>query len=378
MHVIGRVATSSTDRDETDLGAPSSGGRRGLPTGHLGRYLARDGSVGAAVGIDLDRPHAGLVVGKRGAGKSHTLGVLAEAAARTSGVAPVVVDPMDAFAGLAAPADGAPVPAQVVDDPRVRVDALPPGDWPALVGLDPESSAGGVVWAAATEASTLPDMGAHVADMDASRAARRVATNHLQRAAEWGVFDPAGLSAADLLDDAVTVLSLAGVDDAPASAVVAAVASLLYDARVDADGAPAGTSHSLPWLLVDEAHVALDGVAAGPLRTLLTRGRAPGVSLVLATQRPAALPSVAVSQADLLVAHRLTSEPDVDALEAARPTFFDGSLRERLPTGVGEALVVDDATESTHTVRVRERDTPHGGATPRAVNAVRGDGGQDG
>jgi len=90
------------------------------------------------------------------------------------------------------------------------------------------------------------------------------------------------------------------------------------------------------------------------------------VSVVLATQRPSALPSTAVSQADLLVAHRLTSAADVDALRAARPTYLDGEFSTRLPTDTGEALVVDDATESVHHVTVRERETPHGGASPRA------------
>ncbi|WP_394348313.1 ATP-binding protein, partial [Halorubrum sp. SD626R] len=139
-----------------------------------------------------------------------------------------------------------------------------------------------------------------------------------------------------------------------------AVARGLYDARV------AGRLDRLPWLLVDEAHAFFGGVAEPALRTLLTRGRAPGVSLVCATQRPGALPSVAVSQSDLLVAHRLTAEDDVSRLAEAEATYLGGSLASRLPTGTGEALVVDDATETVHTVRVRERRTPHGGGSPRA------------
>lgn len=353
MHVIGRDTESTTES---------------APAGHLGRYLARDGSVGAAVGFDLDHPHAGLVVGKRGAGKSHTLGVLAEAAARAEGVAPVVADPMGAFEGLGAVADGAPVPATVVANPTIPADAIPPGDWPSLVGLDPAGGPGGLVWAAASASTTLSEMHTHVAEAEAAQATRRVARNHLARAADWGVFSPDGLTASDLLGGEVTVLSLDGVADAASSAVVAAVARLLYDAR-----AGSAADSRLPWLLVDEAHVAVDGVADAALRTLLTRGRAPGVSLVLATQRPSALPAVAASQADLLVAHRLTSEADIEALAAARPTFFEGSLRERLPAGTGEALVIDDATESTHTVRIRERDTPHGGDTPRASDCEVGD-----
>jgi DNA helicase HerA-like ATPase len=148
--------------------------------------------------------------------------------------------------------------------------------------------------------------------------------------------------------------------------VIHGVARGLYEARVAGrlDG------YGLPWLLVDEAHVAFDGVAAPALETLLTRGRAPGVSLVCATQRPGALPPVVASQSDLLVAHRLTAEADVAALSACEATYVEGRLRDRLPADRGEALVVDDHTESVHVVRVRERETRHEGASPRASAAV--------
>ncbi|MFB6156398.1 MAG: ATP-binding protein [Haloferacaceae archaeon] len=336
MHVLGRPADAEG------------------PTGRLGHYRAADGSSGAPVGVDLDRPHAALVVGKRGSGKSHTLGVLAEAAADTRGVAPVVVDPMGALCGLAA-GRGRTVA------PRVRADAVPPRDWPALLGLDPTGGPGGLIWRAAADRATLDGMTDFVAASDAARAACRAAANHLRLADSWGVFDPTGLDAAALCGGGATVLDCAGVPDAAARAVVAGVARALYDARVER------RVERLPWLLVDEAHAFLDGGAADPaLRTLLTRGRAPGVSLVAATQRPGVLPAVARSQADLLVAHRLTAEPDVAALAAATPTYLDGTLRARLPRETGAAVVVDDATESVHGVRVRERETPHEGETPRA------------
>ncbi|MFB6304206.1 MAG: ATP-binding protein [Haloferacaceae archaeon] len=332
-------------------------GTDGGPTARLGRYRAPDGSAGAPVTVDLDGPHAALVVGKRGYGKSHTLGVLAEDAARAGGVAPVVVDPMGALAGLA---DGsADVPARVVD-PRVRAGTLPPPAWPDLLGLDPTGSVGGLVWLAARERETLAGMRERVTAADAAPDARRAAVNHLRLAEGWGVFAADGLSAAALCDGAATVLDCAGLDPAPANAVVRAVARVLYDARV------AGDARRLPWLLVDEAHAFFGGTAGSALRTLLTRGRAPGVSLVAATQRPGALPDAAASQADLLVAHRLTDGRDVESLARATPTYLEGTLRERLPTAPGDAVVVDDATETVHGVRVRERETPHAGEDPRA------------
>ncbi len=353
MYVLGRHGT----------GNDGTGNER--PTVRLGNFLARDGSAGAAVGLDVDRPHAGVVVGKRGTGKSYTLGVIAEGLADAPGVAPIVVDPMGVFDGLEA------VGGRVVE-PAVRPDALPPSAWPDLLGLDPESGPGGLLWRVVAE---TVDLGSVPASIDAFRerlpsteapdATRRVVRNHLDLAASWDVFDPEAPSIDDLIGDGrPAVIDLAGTSETAAEAVVRSVARGLYDARV------AGTTRRLPWLLIDEAHAYFGGTADPALRTLLTRGRAPGVSLVCATQRPGVLPPVAISQSDLIVAHRLTAERDVDRLREAEATYLDGRLAARLPDGVGEALVVDDATEEAHTVSVRERRTPHGGASPRASDVV--------
>lgn len=337
------------------------------PTGRLGTYRALDGSAGAALHLDLDGPHAMLVVGKRGYGKSYTIGVVAEALARTAGVAPVVVDPMGVFRTLGDPADGEPVPAEVITKPRVDPGALDPRSWCALVGLDPEGGPGGLVWQAAREVDSLPAMRRAIAAADAPGPDRRAADNHLRLAGSWGVFGADGLDATRLGSGRVTVLDLSGLADAPMNAVARAVGEGLYRGRVT------GGLDRLPWLLVDEAHTFFEGVAGATLRRILARGRAPGVSLGLATQRPGAIPAAGVSQSDLLCAHRLTARGDIEALRAARPTYMEGSLTERMPTEPGEVLVVDDATETVHTARVRRRATPHGGDSPRASDSVAGD-----
>jgi hypothetical protein len=339
------------------------------PTVPLGRYRAPDGSSGAPLEVDVGAPHAALVVGKRGYGKSHTLGVLAEALARRPRLAPVVVDPMGEFPTLAEPArEGTdPVPADVVASPAVSPAALDPRSWCDLLGLSPEGGAGGLVWQAAAAAESLQGMRAHVTATDAAPSAVRAAVNHIDLAGQWGVFDTDGLSVASLAGPAVTVVDLSGLDPAPSNAVVRAIAGSVYRACV------AGRLDRFPWLLVDEAQVFFEGVAAGTLETVLARGRSPGVSLVLATQRPGSLPGVAVSQSDLLVAHRLTARDDVDALARARPTYATAPLAERLPAVPGDVLLVDDVTETVHTATVRRRHTPHGGATPEVGDTAAGD-----
>lgn len=333
------------------LGRAGDGG----VSGAFGTYRARDGSAGAAVEIDLDGPHATLVVGKRGYGKSYTLGVLVEELATAAGVSPVVADPMGAFRTFAGVSG-----FSVVEEPRVSANTLSPRAWCALLGLDHESSAGSLVWQAAATTDALAAMKEYVRNADAVQATRRAARNHLALADSWDVFSPDGLTAADCLSGA-TILDCSGYDAAPMNAVVRAVAEDLYRARVTDSVA------TLPWLVVDEAHAFFDGIAAPALRTVLTRGRRPGVSFVAATQRPAALPADAVSQADILVAHRLTSRADREALARARPTYMHGSFTDRMPETPGSALVVDDATESVHAVQVRTRRVEHGGGSPSAT-----------
>lgn len=330
------------------------------PSCQLGTYRALDGSRGAPLYFDLDRPHAALVVGKRGYGKSYTLGVIAEGLSRAEGTAPVLVDPMGVFASMAAESSGNPVPTNVIENPTVTPNSMDPRAWCEMLGLSAESGAGSLVWRAAQRGSTLAAMREHVTEADAPRADRRAAVNHLNLAGSWGVVDADGLSVADLDGPELTIVDVSGLDAAPANAVVHGISETLYRGRID------GRIERLPWLLLDEAHPFFDGFARPGLETILTRGRAPGVSLVMATQRPSVVPEVGISQSDILVSHRLTSEVGLEALEQAQPTYMQGSFGEQLPTEPGEVLVIDDATETVHAARIRERDTPHGGDSPRA------------
>ncbi len=338
------------------------------PSGRLGAYRALDGSEGAPLYLDLEGPHAMLIVGKRGYGKSYTLGVIAESLARAHGVAPVIVDPMDVFTTLDRPVrgDANPVPADVIDDPAVAPSALDPRSWCALLGLSPESGAGGLVWQAAGETETLDGMVNHVDATNAPDVDKRAAINHVDMAAAWGVLDANGLTAADLAGPEITVINVAGMDTDPMNAVARGIGEALYRAR------ETETIDRLPWLLIDEAHTFFQGVARSALETILTRGRAPGVSLVMATQRPSAVPEVGISQSDVLLSHRLTSEADLDALQAAQPTYMNSSLadEDRMPTDTGEVVVVDDSTETIHAAQVRRRETPHGGDSPNASDVV--------
>ncbi len=334
------------------------------PVGRLGVYRALDGSEGAPIYMDINGPHAMLIVGKRGYGKSYTLGVVAEFLSRFDGVAPIIIDPMDVFRTLTEPATEESVPATVIDDPVIVPSSLEPRSWCALLDLSPESAAGALVWQAAEAERSIGAMIGHVESTEAPMMDKRSAINHLSLADSWGIFDVSGLTAADLSGPEISVINVSGLESAPMNAVTRGIAEALYTARVHE------TTDRLPWLLLDEAHTFFNGLAAPALETVLTRGRAPGVSLVMATQRPSAVSDTAISQSDLLVSHRLTSHEDLAALEKAQPTYMDTSIDERMPTNTGEVVVIDDATETVHSVQVRRRETPHGGDSPLATDLL--------
>ena len=127
------------------------------------------------------------------------------------------------------------------------------------------------------------------------------------------------------------------------------------------------------WMLIDEAHNFVPDVgntaASDILIKLVREGRQPGISLILATQRPNKLNSDALAQADIIISHRLTSKGDIDALKAIMQTYllFDiAKYINELPKLKGAALILDDNSERLYTARVRPRQSWHAGASPVA------------
>ena len=86
------------------------GRRQNSSNGYLniGRFYALDGSSGASVKMDALFPHAVLICGKRGYGKSYTLGVLVEEIASLDeeirkNLAVVIIDTLGIFWTMAYP-----------------------------------------------------------------------------------------------------------------------------------------------------------------------------------------------------------------------------------------------------------------------------------
>ena len=130
----------------------------------------------------------------------------------------------------------------------------------------------------------------------------------------------------------------------------------------------------LVWIMIDEAHQFLPsrGVTAAtePLLTLIRQGRQPGISLVLITQRPNKLHEDALSQADLIISHRVTSKADIEALRSVMQTYMLEDIQDyinSLPKQKGSAIVLDDNSERILTLQVRPRLSWHAGGSPVAI-----------
>jgi hypothetical protein len=122
------------------------------------------------------------------------------------------------------------------------------------------------------------------------------------------------------------------------------------------------------WLAIDEAQEFVPSGRASLSKESLIQwvkeGRQPGLSLVAATQQPAAIDRELLSQCDLVLAHKVTTSDDVDALNRLSHNYMASELKQYLRQidRRGEALLVDDEEESVRVVQVRPRRSRHGGA----------------
>ena len=191
----------------------------------------------------------------------------------------------------------------------------------------------------------------------------------------WRLFSKEATYDRLLEPGSINVIDLSGYGHDPQikSCIVASLARALYDIRVKARREESGTRSSpLIWMFIDEAHMFMDqdkksGAGDVLMNEWLRQGRQPGLSLVLATQRPSALGKDVLSQTDVVICHRLTLRDDVEAMENARPLYVREPVREalsRLGTMRGAAIVIDDTTESYHVIRIRPRLSKHGGGEP--------------
>jgi hypothetical protein len=390
---------------------------------NIGRYYALDGSFGASVYCDALRPHMIFICGKRGYGKSYTIGILLEEIAELEpaikkSLAVVVLDTLGIFWSTQFPSKdsldniirwgrrpkGFPVrllvPVHgtknyskndiVVERFSLSIAELSPLHWCQLFGIKATDPVGIVLTRAilALQSSThhfsIAEILSYIQqDVRANDDVRCAVENFFIMADSWGVFDTEGLSIKDLLQPAtITVLDLSVLQSPVLKDIVVALLSeKIFEERVKSrkifeqkkmgfmvkeEGIP------LVWLAVDEAQLFVPHGKKTLSKEVLIeewmrQGRQPGLSLILATQRPSAVEPEVLSHCDLIICHRLTAQEDIDALSRIRPTYMSGDISEsikKIGSEKGVALLIDDTSESIHVIQLRPRVSWHGGAEP--------------
>lgn len=403
----------------------------------MGQYT----SLSNKILMDISRSHVILVSGKRGSGKSYTLGVIAEELSNlpketSQNIASLIFDTMGIYWTMkfrnekdkellqewGLQPKNLPVrvfvpfghydnyiekgiPAE--EKFALDVSEMNSEDWILTFGLnivDPVS-----VLIERTLSKLKQEGNFNITDIinacendEKTTKETRDATVALFEAANtWGVFAKEGeklTQIEDLVNAGTTsVLDLSVYNSVGAFNVRALVISLvsrkIFNQRMEArkkeeiQSVSKGLdylSHQekketpLVWIFIDEAHEFLPKgektIATDALVQLLREGRQPGISLVLATQQPGQIHRDVMTQSDIVISHRVTSQPDLEALNQIMQSYLLDSIKkymDNLPSLKGSAIILDDNSERIYPIRIRPRFTWHGGDAPSAIKAER-------
>ena len=81
-----------------------------------------------------------------------------------------------------------------------------------------------------------------------------------------------------------------------------------------------------------------------------------------------------MTQSDIVISHRVTSKPDLEALNYIMQSYVLESIKKQmddLPALKGSAIVLDDNSERIYPMRIRPRFTWHGGEAPTSIKVER-------
>ncbi len=234
-------------------------------------------------------------------------------------------------------------------------------------------------------------------DTESTDVVKSVIVNQFEKAQGWEIFSEKGTLLKDLIAPGqVTVLDVSPYATIASgweikSLVIGLICRSLFNQRMLARKTEEFKSvdtamhyfskeveekmdEPLVWVAIDEAHEFLprEGktAATDALITILREGRQPGISLILATQQPAKIHTDVMTQADTVIAHRLTAKMDIDALGQLMQSYMRqglDSVLDALPRVMGAAMIFDDANERLFPVQMRPRFTWHGGSSPVAI-----------
>ena len=426
-----------TGRNESDKKAFGDRGLVLIGKGYvkMGQYT----SLSNKIFMDIARSHVILVAGKRGSGKSYTLGVIAEELSNlpketSQNIASLIFDTMGIYWTMKFPNEkdkellqnwdlksknlpvkffvpfghyenyiekGIPVDEKFALD----ITELNPEDWIITFCLDITNPVSILIERTITKLKEQGNFGIEKiisnleSDEKTPRETKNAAIGLFEAADTWGIFSKNKEEATQVKDlisaGTTSILDLSIYNSIGAFNVRALAISLIsrkiFSQRMSARkkeeresiskgldylSTPEKKETPLVWIFIDEIHefLPLKGktIATDALVQLLREGRQPGISLVLATQQPGQIHRDVMTQSDLVIAHRVTSQPDLEALNYIMQSYLFKSIKkymDDLPGLKGSAIILDDNSERIYPIRIRPRFTWHGGEAPTAIKA---------
>src|SRR3989339_90298 len=369
----------------------------------MGQYT----SLSNKIYMDVARSHVVLVAGKRGSGKSYTLGVLAEELSNlpkevSQNIGSLIFDTMGIYWTMKytnekdkellrdwdLQAKNLPVKIFVPyghfdsylekgipADRKFALDVmdLNPEDWIITFGLDIIHPVSVLIERSITKLKLKGNFG--IDEILEEIKKDKTSSQDTINAGVTSVLDLSVYNAVGAFNVRALVISLVcrkifnqRMSSRKDEEVKAIAKGLDFTSSLEKKETP------LVWLFIDEAHEFLPKddktVATDALVQLLREGRQPGVSLVLATQQPGQIHRDVMTQSDIVISHRVTSFPDLEALNHIMQSYLLEGIQQYmddLPTLKGSAIILDDNSERIYPVRIKPRFTWHGGEAPTAV-----------
>jgi hypothetical protein len=391
---------------------------------YFGKHLVgtgEDAHLTTPMLLDVLRPHCIILCGKRGEGKSFSMGVLVEEFAKLSenirkNLCALMIDTQGIFWTMKYPnekelpllAEWGLKPAgfnvamyvpegqeQFFRESEVEFDGvfsvsaaeLSSDDWLSVFDLDSNQPLGILLQRSMNKLNEfsnsfgVDEIIAQIKKEEGFENEKLALENRFEAAKIWGIFGESKMPA--ILDPGkITIIDVSLTPQNVRSLLVALVSKKIFTERTKARrreelAETEGTfikKVPLCWIMIDEAHnfIPNEGRVAstGIIERLVREGRQPGISLVLATQRPEKLDQDALAQCDIIISHRLTSKADIDSLRSIMQTYMLYDIAKyinELPKLKGVCLILDDNSERIYTARVRPRQSWHAGSSPVAM-----------
>lgn len=388
--------------------------------------LGRDIATQKNTYLDATGSRAVLVCGKRGSGKSYTLGVVIEEliSVGAQDVIPIIIDPMGIYHTMALRNDKQSnelyqwgltaqgfnvrllvpgIPEELYDRDilielqrrgvevvplRLNASDLSPDGWCDLFDANINEPMGIALFRAVQnlgENRNFFTVGALIKsvqnDKRAKDTSKEALLNRLEAAQNWHLFSEDEYLPMDniFIPGVVNIVDVSRLESGAygrRNLIVSVIARNLFRARSDARlREEFGLAGKLPrvWMALDEAHQFIPDSTRSLAKPQLIRwakeGRQPGLSLVVATQQPSAIDAEVLSQCDIILSHKLTSRDDVMALNRLSQDYMGGELRAIIGElkRTGQAVLVDDEQESVSMLQIRPRQSQHGGGTKASV-----------